>query len=207
MQINGLGNSQSGDMRYRNNRAQYQNASDKTADHEESVILTLSSEAVEESKKATAVKNEKPKEEAVSSDWLQQLIQRVKAFFVKIWNEDSPEVINAKQEPLEASRLTEETKQEVVDTTQSPFAPILEVIKRFLANPFSDEPIIPGKTEQTKAQSQQTSFAEYAAANGWDEDAIAHQMQMKSQVWDTYNKKGEHSRMTREVPSNLSVKQ
>lgn len=262
MQINGVGNSQSSELRYRNNRPQYQSASDKTADNEESVILTLSSKATAEVKKAATATNVKPKEEAGSSDWFRQFIQRVKAFIVKIWNEDSPKTVNAakvseepqevskeivisQEHPVEDNRLGnesqvdsdtqgedvlrktmgsggEENLQETADiqqeemvsaqgnTDQGMFVellrPLLDVIKRFLAEPFSDEPLVPKKQESYKEQQKYTTFAEYAAQNGWDDKAVAHQMQVKSQPWETYNKKGEHTQMTKEAPSNLSIK-
>lgn len=253
MQINGVGSSQSGEVRYQNNRSQYQSTSDKAADGEESVILTLSTEAVEKSKESKSVELIHPKAkaeaEAETVDWLQQIIQRVKAFFLKIWNEDSTKVSEAPQEIVidqehsaednhaqteqiqpgmqreevlpqtigvrgeENIQQTVEIKQEETDpirenTSQGTFGellrPLLDVIKRFLADPFSDEPLVTKKQEQPPVQ--QDSFAEYAARNGWDESQMAHQMQMKSQLGDTYNRKGQPARMTQEVSSNLSFK-
>ncbi len=255
MQINGLGSSQSSDMRYMNNRTQYQNSSDKAADTEEAVKLTLSSMAKEETKKSS-VSSQDTQEEVSISDWFQQLIEHIKSFLSKIWNEDPTRkadfakesseniaIVESHQEEngqveesrhlkeslLEESRHLEEgtpveehSREEesagIKETIRQEksgglLSPLVEIIKHFLANPFSDEELVSkkqeplkGKQESAKEQQGRSSFEVYAAANGLNNAEVAHQMQVKSQLWDTYNSKGEHSQLVREVPSNLSIR-
>ncbi len=210
MQINGLGNSQAGNM-YQTGKGMQQNEllqkEDEKKGDNSSVILTISDTArtaaqVADTESVTLAKEKRDgaEEQSISlSDIIKNLFTAIKNILKEIWNDSTVEKAEDTNAEIIDSEImdSEETNSEEIN------------LQKINSEKTDVEPIQTKTAEELQASDALDVWKKYHGYSDADTEQelyVGRVLRGNSQICDIYNKNGQYDKLEVSIPGRWSVK-